>query len=100
MGVLATYSRAIRVTATGVAINRPTLLSALAVTGIDRDVLCILRDGGATGAIMWVAEGDNGAGTNPQSFNPPIRFYTNIHVTILTTGTNTYNGVCLSVIEH
>jgi len=100
MGVLATYSRPIRVTTTGVAINRPTLLSALGVTGIDGDLLCILRDGGAGGAIMWVAEGDNGAGTNPINFDPPLRFYTNIHVTILTTGTNTYNGVCLAVVEH
>jgi len=100
MGSLVTYSRPIRVTATGVALNRPTLLSALAVTGIDRDVLCILRDGGPTGQILWVSEGDNGAGTNPQSFDPPIRFYHNIHVTILTTGTNPYNGVCLAVIEH
>ena len=100
MGSLQPYARAIRMTSTGVAINRPTTLSAIAVTGIDADVLCILRDGGATGAIMWVAEGDNGAGTHPHSFDPPIRFYKNIHVTILTTGTSPYNGVCLAVIEH
>lgn len=100
MGSLQPYARPIRITSTGIAINRPTTLSAIAVTGIDSDVLAIFRDGGAGGDILWIAEGDNGAGTHPHSFDPPLKFFRNIHVTILTTGTNQYNGVCLAVVEH
>ena len=100
MGSLQPYARSIVVTATGTAINRPTTLSGLTVTGVDMDVLCILRDGGAGGAIMWIAEGDNTGTSYSMAFDPPIRFYTNIHVTLITTGVNVHNSVCLSVIEH
>ena len=99
MGTNAFYSRSIFRHTTGTVINRPTTVSAMTVVGVDSDVLVVLRDGGATGSILWAGEADNATSSFSQSFNPPIKFLTSVYAEVLTTGSNAYNGVYLAVVE-
>ena len=98
MGTLMDYSRAIRVTASGVALNRPT--SVCAVTGRTgtTDAVILLRDGGATGAVMWDFEVDSSDSSPCHTFNPPIRFYNNVYVEIQCPAGNV--AVSLAVVEN
>lgn len=76
------YSRPIRVTASGTAVNRDTRLSAVNVTAQAFDVTVHLNDG-AGGQRLWTIEADNAAGSRPQSFAPPLRFRNGLYVEIV-----------------
>jgi hypothetical protein len=62
-------------------------VSALTIYAPNTDTTVRLRDGGATGAIIWEAEGDNAASSPFHSFNSPLRFFTSCYVE-LSGGTN------------
>jgi hypothetical protein len=98
MGTLMDYSRAIRVTTSGVAYNGPTRVCAVTGRVGTTDATILLRDGGATGAIMWEFEVDSADSSPSHTFNPPIRFYNNVYVEIQCQDTNVV--VCLAVVEN
>lgn len=97
MSTLERYSRPIRMTASGVAINRPTKVNALTVNAVDQDCIVNLRDGGAGGAIYWTLEADNAASSAIAQFDPPLRFFTNVYVEFVAKGNN--STVCIAVTE-
>jgi len=97
MGTLMDYSRAIRVTASGVALNRPTRVSNVTVRPGGGDTVVFLRDGGAAGPILWDVEADNASGSHGETFNPPIKFDRNVYVDFTEQGAN--SSCCISVIE-
>lgn len=84
-------------TTSGVAINRPTTLTALTVNAVDADTIVNLRDGGAAGAIMWTIEADNAASSPTVTFNPALRFYTNVYLEFVVKGNQ--SSACIAVIE-
>lgn len=99
MPTSAQHARSIFRHTTGTVINRPTTVSAMTVVSVDDDVLVVLRDGGATGTILWALESDNAASCSSITFDPPIKFFTNVYAEVLTGGSNAYNGLYLAVIE-
>lgn len=76
----AQYSRAIRLTQSGVAIGRPTLLSCFTVNAVNADCIVNLKDGGVNGPIMWTLEADNAASSPTACFDVPLKFDRNIYV--------------------
>lgn len=74
------YARPIRMTASGQAINRPTLLSGITIHATGADANVHLRDGGAAGPILWSGEGDNASSSLGRPFTPPLRFFHKIYV--------------------
>lgn len=74
------YSRAIRRTTSGIALNRATLVSGITVTAPTADTLVNLRDGGAADSIIYSAEADNATSSFQKTFNPPLRFFNKVYV--------------------
>jgi hypothetical protein len=95
----AAFSRAIRLTSSGVAIDRPTVVVSFSVKPNKSDVIARLRDGGATGPIMWDAEADSASGSSNQTFNPGIRFYKNVYIEIIPDVAGGDPSVCIAVLE-
>ncbi len=75
----AQYSRSIRLTQSGTAIGRPTLLSAFTVNAVNADCIVNLRDGGMNGPIMWTLEADNAASSPTVYFDVPLKFDRDIY---------------------
>jgi len=80
------YERAIRMTASGLAINRPTMVTVFSVNAVDGDCLVYLRDGGAAGPIMWAIEADNAASSPTVNFNQGLKFDRNVYVVFASKG--------------
>lgn len=76
------YSRPIRLTATGTALDRPCVVSGITIVAVSADTLIDLRDGGAGGQIVWSGEADNAASSFGKTFDPPLKFFHNLHVTL------------------
>jgi len=97
MATNADYTRAIRLTASGQALDRPTRVSALTVTPVDADCMVHLRDGGSSGPILWSAEADNAASSYSINFNPPLLFEHKVYIEFASKGSK--SSVCVAVIE-
>jgi hypothetical protein len=93
----ATYSRGIVVTTSGQALDRPTLMSGITITAVTADTFVKLRDGGAAGPVVYIAEGDNATSSFSKSFNPAIKFFHKLYVEIVNSGAN--SSVSLEVLE-
>lgn len=74
------HERAIRMIASGVAINRPTKLGSFTVNAVNADCIVYLRDGGSTGPIMWALEADNASSSPTVTFERGLSFDRNIYV--------------------
>lgn len=84
-------------TGSGIAIGRPTTVSAFSVDSVNADCIVNLRDGGSTGPILWSLEADNAASSPAIAFNPPIRFFTNVYIEFVVNGSQ--SSANIAVIE-
>ena len=94
--MIATHSRGIRLTSSGVALARATTVSGITIVAITVDTLVKLRDGGVAGPIIWEGEADNATSSLTKTFNPPLKFFHSLYVEM--TGDAT-SSVSLEVIE-
>lgn len=78
--MLGAHERAVRMTASGVAVNRPVTLGSFTVNAVNADCIVNLRDGGASGPIMWTLEADNAASSPTVTFERGLRFDRNIYM--------------------
>lgn len=97
MATSADYARGIVRTTSGVAIDRPTRISAMSIAPLGDDTCIKLRDGESNGAIVWIAEGDNASSGYSQTFNPPLRFYNKVYMEFASSGAN--SSCSIAVIE-
>jgi len=95
--VTADYSRGIVMTASGQAYNNPTTVSGITVVAVTSDTFVKLRDGNASGPVVWEGEADNATSSLTKSFNPPLRFYHKLYVEFVSSGAN--SAVSLEVIQ-
>lgn len=96
MGTMFRSAKPERFTSNGSVRGHACSISAMTVTPGGADCIVQLRDGGASGTIVWTVEADASAGSQSINFNPPIRFSTNCYVAI--EGGN--NGVVsLAIVE-
>jgi hypothetical protein len=93
----ALYSRAIRATASGVVINRPTRVTNFTVNAVDADCIVNLRDGGAVGPILWTLEADNAASSPTICFEAGLNFERNVYMEFVTGGAQ--SSACIAVLE-
>ena len=91
------YERAIRRVTSGVAYSNGTRVTVFTVNAVDQDCIVNLRDGGATGPIMWTLEADNAASSPTVQFNNGLRFDRNVYMEFVTKGNN--SSACIAVNE-
>ena len=91
------YERAIRRTTSGVAYPNGTRITLLTVNAVNADCIVNLRDGGATGPIMWTLEADNAASSPTVQFNHGLRFDRNVYMEFVTGGSQ--SSACIAVAE-
>lgn len=89
------YSKTIRMTASGVALSRGTLVSAFTVNAVNADCIVNLRDGGVNGPIRWTLEADNAASSPSIVFDPPIKFDTNIYAEFTDKGSQSTANIAI-----
>lgn len=82
----ATYSRPIRRTTSGFALERPTTVSGITITAVTSDTLVNLRNLSAAGDILWSGEADNGASSFSRTFDPPIKFDHKLYIEFVSSG--------------
>jgi hypothetical protein len=97
MATSADYSRGIVMTASGQAYNNPITVSGVTIVALTADTLVYLRDGNATGPIVWRGEADNAASSFSKTFNPPLRFYHKVYVEFASIGAG--SAITLEVIQ-
>jgi len=93
----ALYSRGIRRTTSGEALGRPTRVVNFTVNAVDQDCIVNLRDGGATGPIMWTLEADNAASSPTVCFKAGLNFERNVYMEFVTGGAQ--SSACIAVLE-
>jgi len=91
------YVRPIRLTTSGVAIDRPCLVTNLSVTAQGADLTVNLRNGGATSPIYWTIEADASAGSQSVEFCHGLKFEKNVYIEML--GGDANSSVCIAVNE-
>lgn len=74
-------------TATGLALGRPTIVTNLTVNAVNADCIVNLRDGGANGPIMWTLEADNAASSPSVCFEAGLKFDRDVYVEFTDKGT-------------
>jgi hypothetical protein len=97
MGTSQDYSRPVRMTESGQALNRATRVSTLTVNAVDQDTIVNLRDGNAAGPILWTAEADNASSSYTQNFNPPLIFANKLYIEFVVKGDQ--SSACLALVE-
>jgi hypothetical protein len=74
------YSRPVRVTASGLALDRPCRVSGITITAYSKgDSVIHLKDG-ATGQRIWSGEADSSSSSFSRAFIPPMRFFYGLYV--------------------